>query len=322
VAPTTNLDGMGLPGAEVGRAFVVGPVPTPFHSDESVDHTTLASQIDDWCGQPHGLSGFVLGSYGGEEFHLGEPEKQAIVETVVKANGGRRAVICGVDTLSATEAVRLCHLYAEAGADAVRVRIPARASWSGTATGSQALLDYFEVVTQQSPVPVIVIHQPKPPTGAPDATPEEIAQICRLPNVHAYIMGLEYRTESAAATLLPPTCELWGCNGSLCAASGLLGATGACCFFAIWAAPLIRRIVELAMDGEHSLAQAEQVKLYTADYLGMTWGTPALKAGLELLGYRSMRPRMPQQPVDGKRLEELKEAMRKAGVLPEESPKL
>jgi len=43
------------------------------------------------------------------------------------------------------------------------------------------------------------------------------------------------------------------------------------------------------MDGEHSLAQAKQVKLYTTDYLGMTWGTPTLKAGRELPGYRSMR---------------------------------
>lgn len=273
------------------------------------------------CAQPDGLSGFVLGSYGGEEFHLGEPEKQAIVATVVAANGGRRAVICGVDTLSSTEAVRLCRLYADAGADACRVRIPPRASWSGTAAGSQALLDYFQEVTQQSPVPVIVIHQPKPPTGAPDATPQEIAQICRLPNVHAYIMGLEYRTEALAAALLPDTCELWGCNGSLCAASGLLGATGACCFFAIWAAPLIRRIVQLAMDGEHSLARAEQSKLYAADYLGMTLGTPALKAGLQLLGYSSMRPRKPQLPVVGEKLNELMEAMVQAGVL-QESPKL
>ena len=64
------------------------------------------------------------------------------------------------------------------------------------------LQQYFAEVTAGSPVPVIVIHQPKPPTGAPDASPPEIARICALPNVHAYIMGLEHRTESLVAELL------------------------------------------------------------------------------------------------------------------------
>jgi dihydrodipicolinate synthase/N-acetylneuraminate lyase len=296
LAPSRAMALRLLPGAVPARAFVVGPVPTPFHEDESVDHAALAEQIDGWCTQADGLSGFVLGTYGGEEFHLGEPDKRAIVETAVSANKGRRAIICGIDTLSSTEAIRLCHVYASAGADAVRVRIPARSSWSGSSTGSDALQNYFAAVTQASPVPVIVIHQPKPPTGAPDATPAEIARVCSLPNVHAYIMGLEYRTESLAAALLPASCELWGCNGSLCAASGLLGATGACCFFAMWSPPIIRRIVELAMEGKHELAQAVQAKIFAADYLGMTWGTPCLKAGLGLLGYRSMRPRCVRIP--------------------------
>ena len=92
--------------------------------------------------------------------------------------------------------------------------------------------------------------------------------------VRESLKGGSYRTEAAAAALLSPTCKLWGCNGSLCAASGLLNATGAGCFFAIWAAPLIRQIVELAMDGRHRLAQTKQMKLYRCEYLGMTWGTP------------------------------------------------
>ena len=54
---------------------------------------------------------------------------------------------------------------AGAQADMVRVRIPPRSSWSGSSTG--ALQGYFEAVTAGSPVPVVIIHQPKPPTGAP-----------------------------------------------------------------------------------------------------------------------------------------------------------
>ena len=92
--------------AMAGEAFIVGPVPTPFHDDETVDPSALAADIEGWCEEPQGLSGFVLGTYGGEEFHLGEPDKVAIIETVVRANGGRRKIIAGIDTLSSTEAVR------------------------------------------------------------------------------------------------------------------------------------------------------------------------------------------------------------------------
>ena len=42
------------------------------------------------------------------------------------------------------------------------------------------------------------------------------------------------------------------------------------------------------MAGRHAEAQAEQQRIYAADYLGMTWGTEALKAGLGMMGHASM----------------------------------
>ncbi|GIT59162.1 MAG: hypothetical protein Ct9H300mP19_11100 [Dehalococcoidia bacterium] len=63
--------------------------------------------------------GFCRGSYGGKEFHMGEPEKVLSIKTVVEAHAGRKFVIAGIDALSPTEAVRLSNLYPEAGADRV-----------------------------------------------------------------------------------------------------------------------------------------------------------------------------------------------------------
>jgi dihydrodipicolinate synthase/N-acetylneuraminate lyase len=58
----------------------------------------------------------------------------------------------------------------------------------------------------------------------------------------------------------------------------LLGATGACCFFANWSPALVSQVMSLGMAGRHAEAQATQRLLLPADYLGMAWGTPALKA--------------------------------------------
>ena len=99
------------------QPIIVAPTPTPFTKDESIDHALLAESVEKWCLTE--LSGFVLGTYGGEEFHLGEPDKLSIIDTVVQAHQGRRFVIAGIDTLSPTEAVRLAGLYAEHGADFV-----------------------------------------------------------------------------------------------------------------------------------------------------------------------------------------------------------
>ena len=68
-------------------------------------------------------------------------------------------------------------------------------------------------------------------------------------------------------------------------------------------------------SNDRGLAQAEQQRIYAADYLGMTWGTEALKAGLGMMGHASMRPRLPQEPIVGELLAELRRAMEAAGLL-------
>ena len=47
---------------------VVAPTPTPFTGKDKPDYDLLAGNIEKWMAT--GLSGFVVGSYGGEEFHL------------------------------------------------------------------------------------------------------------------------------------------------------------------------------------------------------------------------------------------------------------
>ena len=81
--------------------IIVAPTNTPFHADESVDYDALARNVERYLDTA--LSGFVVGSYGGEEFHMGEPEKVRCVKTVSEAHRGERFVIAGIDTLSPTE---------------------------------------------------------------------------------------------------------------------------------------------------------------------------------------------------------------------------
>ncbi len=289
--------------------IIVAPTPMPLRADDSLDHDKLARNVERWLDTD--LSGFVVITYGGEELHFGEPDKVAAVQTVAAAHKGERFVIAGIDTPSPTEAVRLSNVYAEAGADMVRVRIPGAARGGRVAGGP---VEYYEEVTKGSPVPVVVIHQPRAGLN-PDATPEQIGEITAMDNVFSYIISLNYRWECRIPKFIAPGVKLWTCNGSIVLPGGMFGANGACLFFGNWGPSLVKRILELSMEGQFEEANRIQQSMTHADYLGMSWGVAALKSGLNMLGYEATVPRKPTQPLSSEQEAQLRQAFVECGLL-------
>lgn len=287
---------------------IVAPTPTPFDNKDKPDLQLLEKNISQWLDT--GLSGFVVGSYGGEEFHLSQTEKIEIIKTVSQAHEGKKFLIAGIDTLSPTVASLQSEEYAKIGADMVRVRIPKIPH----TPGSQSVVDFFEIVTRNSPIPVIPIHQPKLPMDV-DATPEEIGEISHLENIYAYIISLNFRWESRLPSFINPNVQLWTCNGSLLMPGANIGADGACLFFANWAPDLCREIISLVKSGRFREAQTVQKSIIHADYIGMTKGVAALKAGLNLLGFKATKPRNPTSELSAPEIEELRTAFIEAGIL-------
>ena len=288
--------------------IVVAPTNMPFNADESLDLDALSRNVDKFC--ETALSGFVVGSYGGEEFHMGEPEKVLSIKTVVEAHADRKFVIAGIDALSPTEAVRLSNLYAEAGADMVRVRIPPAAG-KGNAAPIQ---DYFEQVTSKSPIPVVIIHQPKTPMGV-DVTPAEVRDITSFENVFAYIMSLNYRYECRISSFVSDDVKFWTCNGSLLMPGGMIGAVGACLLFGNWGPHIARDIIQACLDGRYAEARELQERINRIDFLGMSWGVGVQKTGLSLLGYEGTMPRKPNLPLSDTQISEVKDALIEARIL-------
>lgn len=287
---------------------IVAPTPMPLRPDDSIDHDALARNIDRWSSTP--LSGFVVGSSGGEELYLSEAERLQAIRTVAESREPTKCVIGGIDTPSSTEAVRLATRMAEAGADMVRVRIPQTPS--GGNRGE--VVAYFEHVTSNSPVPVVVIHQTWQ-TGGVAASPEEIAAVCSLDNVFAYIFWHNIRFESYVKTLLPDSVQFWSPNGSLLLPGVLIGATGACAFFANWSPDIALQIINHGLAAEFGQGQELQRKILRADYLGMEHGVQALKAGLNLIGFEGTVPRRPVQPLGERAVQQLRTAFVEAGIL-------
>jgi dihydrodipicolinate synthase/N-acetylneuraminate lyase len=287
---------------------IIAPTPLPWDAADRLDIDALRSNVARWSASA--LSGFVVGSAGGEEAYISEDELLRAVRAVADARGDVQQVIGGIDNPSSTETLRRAEAMAAAGADLLRIRIPQTAAGGSRGTA----VEYFAQVMPRSPLPVIVIHQTWQ-TGGFAATPEEIGEICHLSGVHAYVFWHNLRYESYVRTFLPPGLPFWCPNGSLLLPSAAIGADGACCFFANWSPEMVREVLVLATSGRLDAARALQHSLLQADFIGMRDGVAALKAGLDLLGMAGGRPRAPDGELTGPARVELAEAFRTAGLI-------
>ena len=281
--------------------IVVAPTPTPFDSEDRVNHDALARNVERWLKTP--LSGFVLGTSIGEELALSDGEKVSIVETVARAHGGERFVIAGIDNPSSTETLRLAEDYAGAGADMVRVRIPRPMS-------EAAVEKYFLKVTQGSPVPVVVIHQTF--TGVPAAPPELIGELVSLDNVFGYITDHDIRFEGRVRVYVPEHKKFWICNGGLLLAGAAMGANGTCMWLGNIAPALCRDIVALGYDGRVAEARPLQRMASRMDGTIGQYGIAGVKAGLGILGYEGTAPRHPRAELGPAELDEIRAVLLEA----------
>lgn len=287
---------------------VVAPTPLPWDEKDRLDRDALERNVERWGATS--LSGFVIGSAGGEETYTSESELFDAVAVIREARRPGALLIGGIDSPSTTETTRRIQRFAEAGADMVRIRIPQ------TPTGGNRghVVEYFHRIAAESPLPIAVIHQTWE-TGGFAASPAEIGEICSLDAVVAYIGWHNIRYESYVRRFIPPGVAFWSPNGSLVLPYALIGATGTCCFFADWAPDLITEIASLGAEGRFEDARPLQEKLLWADFLGMRDGVAALKAGIALLGYEGSRPRAPVPPLPPDAVEELRSAFVAAELL-------
>ena len=283
--------------------ILVAPTPTPFAADDSVDYGALTRNINRWLETP--LSGFVLTTANGEEHSLSEEERVEIVGVVSRAHAGKRFTIAGIDNPSERETNRLAYRYADAGADLIRVRIP-----SGLTP--DAVCQYFRSVTENSPVPVIVIHQTF--SAGPASTPDAIGEVCSLPNVFGYITDHDLRFEGYVRPLVADDRRFWICNGGLLSHGALLGADGACMWLGNIAPDLCRELMSLGIEDRFSQARPLQESATRLDQTIIQYGVAGVKAALDIMGFEGMRPRAPLPGVPEQGRQEIATALGKAGL--------
>ena len=289
--------------------IVVAPSPTPFRRDDTVDFAAIEHNVARWLKTP--LSGFVLNSENGEEAFLSESEQLEIVRTVQRVNNNRKLLIAGIDNPSVRETLRIADSLVSAGAELVRIRIPRLTS---------NLDGYFDTVIPRIAVPVLIIHQMAPGTFLSHAAPAgaeatQIGDWVARDNVFGYIASADLRFEARVRSFITPAKRFWAGNGSLLLAGVAVGANGACMMLGNVAPQECCDIVRHAMAGELKQAQTIQDRVLELDWQILARRAAGLKVALTLLGFDSGLPRSPSQAGDDQDIQQIREALRRAGLL-------
>lgn len=121
---------------------------TPFHTDESIDFSTLDREID-WLFDA-GADGIVMAMVS-ETLRLSTDERRQIAAHVCKTVNDRGVAIISVGTESTHSTVALARDAEAVGADALMAIPPV-----ATAATDQELFHYFEQILKATSIPLIV----------------------------------------------------------------------------------------------------------------------------------------------------------------------
>lgn len=268
------------------------PIITPFQTDDTLDEAGLVSNVQRWMGTS--LTGIVVLGSNGEAAQLDDNECDRIVDLVREHMPSDRPLIAGTGRESTRATIEATRRAAAAGVDAVLVRTP---SFFKSQMTTDVFVRHYTDVAESSPIPLLLYNVTMftgvnlqadaverlavhPNIVGIKESGSDIAQIAEFvshtPDDFTVLAG-------SATTLVHALCA--GCDGAILALAALL--PDAC-------NELLTLVRQSRLDEARTL---QRQLLPIAKSVGGTYGVPALKAALHLLGFAAGRPRPPLRSV-------------------------
>ena len=270
---------------------VMGPMVTPFKSDESLDIPGFEQNVRGHIAA--GLHGVLVAGSTGEAALLGDDERRILTETARKLVPDDRILLVGTGAESTRHCIARCRDAASSGADAVLVVAPHYYSSSMTPA---ALKAHYLRVADESPVPVLLYNIPKYMHFRLE--PELIAEL----STHENIRGM--KDSAGDMTYFARYIEsqsdkfdvMTGHGGTFATALSL-GARGGILAVALFAAELAVEVWQA--HGEQRIADAEAAQkplVPMAAEIVARMGVPGVKAAMDRVGLKGGQVRLPLLP--------------------------
>lgn len=256
----------------------------------------------------HGLT--PLGSTG-EFAYLTWPQRQKVVEVVVEANAGRVPVVAGVAHTSINEAVRQAKEIEKIGVDGILAIMDTYFPVSPEGT-----IAYFRSIAEAVSLPVVLYTNPS--FSATNLSWEVIENLAAIPNIR-YLKDASANTGNLLTLMnrLEGKIKIFSASAHIPLVVMMFGGVGWMAGPACVVPKESVKLYELAKEKRWDEAITLQKNLWKINYIFQKYSlAPCIKACLELQGFPVGDPIPPLQPIRGKALEEIAEALKSVGALP------
>jgi 4-hydroxy-tetrahydrodipicolinate synthase len=286
------------------------PNVTPFNEKGEIVFDELDRLVEFWI--KNKVSGIVANASTGEGPYLGRDEKTQLIQHLVKTVDGRAQVFAGTGSMSTHETIQLTQDARDAGAEAALITTPFFFKPSDS-----ELYHHFVDVIEAVEIPVILYNVPKftgysinPLVVAKIAeecsnlvaikdssgNPANMAEVIRL-------CGEEISALSGSADMILPTLMLGG-KGAIVAVANVI--PGDCT--ALKAAYRERDLLT-AGKYQHKASHVNKVLIRENPQIA------AIKAALNMMGYKAGIPRRPLRPLPEGKIKEIMEPLSEYSLL-------
>lgn len=293
---------------DVVLSGIFPPIPTPFGTGGEVAHDALARNLELW--QRYDLSGYVVLGSNGETVYLSREEKLAVLETARRSIPAGKALIAGTGCESARETITLTTDAARIGADVALVITP---HFFGVK--DENLIDYYCVVADEAPIPVVVYNVPK--FTHLDMSAEAVARTAAHPNIVG-IKDSGGNITKIADTVrrTGPSFQVLAGSAGFLFASLAVGAVGGVVALANVAPQQAIDIYGLFQEGKWDKASELQRRMIPVNAaVTAQFGVPGLKAALDMRGFYGGPVRLPLKDLGPDDQRALRAVLDEGGVL-------
>jgi len=291
-----------------------GPMPavvTPFDERGAIDASALRDNLVRLI--DNGATGFIVGGCTGEFWAMSQEERIELFRLAARAVAGRATVIVGTSAIRQDEVMHLNKAAADAGCDGALILPP-----HFVALTDDEIFAHFEAISERAALPIMLYNIPQCATNA--ITPALALRISTLDqvvaikesagnwrNFHAILMAVRDKLR----VFCGPS-SVYGVPAVAAGADGIID-----CFPNVWA-PGGLDLYHAAVAGDDMRARQLQemglrlTELFTSEGRSLY---PATKAGMEILGVRAGKPRLPLKPLSQEQYDGLRRGMAALGLI-------
>ncbi|MCK5515533.1 MAG: dihydrodipicolinate synthase family protein [Desulfobulbaceae bacterium] len=255
----------------------------------------------------HGLT--PLGSTG-EFAYLSWPQRQRIVEVVIKAAKGRVPVVTGVASTTITDAVTQARTFEQLGCDGILAILE-----SYFPISEDGVYAYFKAIAEAVSIPIVLYTNPS--FQRSDLSIPVIERLSHISNIR-YLKDASSNTGRLLSILncVQGRMEIFAASAHIPACVMLLGGVGWMAGPACIAPKQSVELYEICRQGAWEEAMKLQRSLWILNQSFVKYNLAAcIKGGLELQGYSVGSPLLPQSPLSPEGFLEIKRALVTIGAL-------